>query len=67
MEEREFENWNETEADKRLTRMIEIAARTGYTLNAVVAAVGYVDNSIFLAVVESPSTLPRYMKSKSTP
>lgn len=45
--------------DKRLKRMIEIAEELDVSLDLVVAKVGRVDQKIFLAVSDSPSSLPR--------
>lgn len=53
--------------DDRLDRMIEICDRTGYTLDAVVAAIGRADQSIFDAVSDNPSLLPRYIQSSVKP
>lgn len=53
--------------DDRLERLIEIAEENGVTLDAVVEAIGRADQSIFRAVSDNPSLLPRYMKSKVSP
>lgn len=53
--------------DARLDKMIEIADRTGETLDDVVKAVGRLDQSAFERVAERPSLLPLYMKSKVSP
>lgn len=55
------------EVDRRLSRMIEIAEETGRTLDEVVAAIGREDQTVFAAVSDNPSLLPRYMKSKVRP
>lgn len=55
------------EIDRRLDQMIEIADKTGVSLDDVVAAIGRCDYSDFLAVSDNPSLLPRYMKSKVNP
>lgn len=54
-------------ADERLDKMIMIADQAGFTLDAVVAAVGRIDQTIFEAVSDNPSLLPRYMKSSVRP
>lgn len=56
-----------TEVDQRLDRMIEIADETGLTLDAVVAAIGRVDQKTFRAFSERPSSLPRYIASRVRP
>ena len=53
--------------DERLDRMIEIAERLGVPLDHVVKHMGRVDQTIFDAFSESPSRLPRYMKSSESP
>lgn len=53
--------------DKRLDRMIEIAEESGEPLDTVVKAIGREDQRIFNAVSESPSRLPRYIKSSVKP
>lgn len=55
------------EVDRRLDRLIWLADETGYSLDEVVAAVGRADQSVFCAVLDNPSLLPRYMKSSVTP
>ena len=54
-------------ADERLDRMIEIAATLDVPLDHVVKHIGRCCQSRFEAVSDSPSRLPRYMKSKVTP
>lgn len=56
MEAKEFEEKN---VDNRLNRMIEIADELDVSLDLVVEAIGRVDQKIFLAISESPSSLPR--------
>lgn len=51
----------------RLDRMIEIAVTENYTLDSVVAALGRCDQSVFDAVSDSASRLPKYIKSKLRP
>jgi len=53
--------------DERLDRMIEIAAAASASLDDVISAVGYANESIFRAVSDNPSSLPLYMKSKVSP
>ncbi len=53
--------------DKRLDRMIEIADELNVPLDHVVKHIGRCDQRTFDAVSDSPSLLPRYMKSKVTP
>ena len=53
--------------DIRLTRMIEIADMTGLTLDAVVDAIGRVDQKTFDKFSGSPEKLPRYIASKVKP
>ena len=55
------------EVDRRLDRMIEIADQLKVTLDQVVAAIGRVDQTVFDAVSDNPSLLPRYMKSSVRP
>ena len=55
------------EVDKRLDRMIEIAAETDYTLDQVVAVMGRCDQKTFRMLSARPSLLPRYMKSSVSP
>ncbi len=55
------------EIDKRLDRMIEISDLLGMSLDQVVAYMGRCDQRTFAALSESPSRLPRYMKSKVKP
>lgn len=55
------------EIDKRLDRMIEISDLLGMSLDQVVAYMGRCDQRTFEALSESPSRLPRYMKSKVKP
>ncbi|MGH1414859.1 MAG: hypothetical protein ACRBB0_15330 [Pelagimonas sp.] len=57
----------EAEVDARLDRMIELADDLDLTLDSVVAAIGRVDQSIFISFSESPSSLPRYIASKVSP
>jgi hypothetical protein len=56
-----------TDVDSRLDRMIEICDETGLSLDAVVSAVGRADQSVFDAVSDNPSLLPRYIQSSVTP
>ena len=53
--------------DRRLDDMLRIADATGYSLDAVVAAVGRADQRIFAAVSDKPSLLPRYIQSRDRP
>ncbi len=53
--------------DARLDRMIAIAEEVGASLDAVVSAIGYANESIFRAVSDNPSSLPLYMKSSVSP
>lgn len=55
------------EIDRRLDRMIEIADETGMPLDHVVKHMGRCDQTKFLILSESPSRLPRYMKSSVNP
>ncbi len=47
--------------------MIEIADELNVPLDHVVKHIGRCDQRTFDAVSDSPSLLPRYMKSKVTP
>jgi len=58
---------NKDAADDRLDRMIEIADLLNVSLDHVVQHIGRCDQSTFDAVSESPSRLPRYMKSSVKP
>lgn len=53
--------------DERLDKMIQVAKETGVSLDEVVKAMRYLRQTDFDAVSESPSRLPRYMKSSVTP
>lgn len=53
--------------DERLDAMIALAEATGESLDRIVRAVGGLDQSEFRAVIESPSTLPRYIQSSVSP
>lgn len=53
--------------DERLDRMIEIADKLDMPLDHVVQHMGRVDQRTFAALSESPSRLPRYMKSSVSP
>lgn len=53
--------------DQRLDRMIEIADELNVPLDHVVKHIGRCSQSIFEAVSERPSLLPRYIKSRVTP
>lgn len=53
--------------DERLDRMIEIADKLDVPLDHVVQHMGRVDQRTFAALSESPSRLPRYMKSSVSP
>ena len=53
--------------DRRLDRMIEIADEVGVSLDDVVRAIGYCDESAFRAVSDNPSILPRYIQSSDRP
>lgn len=55
------------EIDDRLDRMIEIADELDVPLDHVVKHMGRCDQSTFRAWSDNPSSLPRYMKSKSKP
>ena len=55
------------EIDRRLDRMIEIAISETLPLDHVVAHMGRCDQSAFAALSESPSRLPRYIKSSVKP
>ena len=56
-----------TEIDRRLDRMIEIAIELNVSLDFVVREIGRCDQTIFAAVSDKPSRLPRYMKSSVSP
>ena len=56
-----------TDADSRLTRMIEIADLLDVPLDHVVAHMARADQKIFRAYSDKPSSLPRYIKSKVSP
>lgn len=53
--------------DERLDCIIDIAKRTGLSLDRIVAEVGRAPQSDFDAFCESPSLRPRYMKSSDSP
>ena len=53
--------------DRRLDRMIQIADSEGLPLDHVVLHMGRCDHKAFEALSESPSRLPRYMKSSVNP
>ena len=53
--------------DQRLDRMIEIALSTNVSLDHIVFHMGRCDQSTFDAFSESPSRLPKYIKSKVKP
>ena len=55
------------EVDRRLDRMIEIAEELDIPLDVVVHYMGRCDQSTFRAFSDNPSSLPRKIKSKSTP
>ena len=55
------------EIDRRLDRMIEIAEELDVPLDHVVKHMGRCDQSTFRAFSDSPSLLPRYIKSRSRP
>jgi hypothetical protein len=55
------------EVDRRLDRMIDIAEITGASLDDVVKAIGRKDQTVFDAVSDNPSLLPRYIKSSVSP
>ena len=55
------------EIDRRLDRMVEMADELGVTLDHVVKHAGRVDQKIFRAFSDKPSSLPRYIKSKVSP
>ncbi|AEI70959.1 hypothetical protein [EBPR podovirus 2] len=58
---------DETEIDRRLDRMIEIADELDVSLDHVVKHMGRCDQRTFRAFSDNPSLLPRYTKSRSTP
>ena len=47
--------------------MVEMADELGVTLDHVVKHAGRVDQKIFRAFSDKPSSLPRYIKSKVSP
>lgn len=53
--------------DERLDQMIDIAKRTGISLDEIVAQVGRACQSDFDAFCESPSLRPRYIQSSDSP
>ena len=53
--------------DRRLDRMIELAAETGLSLDKIVAAMGWADQRTFDALSDNASLLPMYMKSSDKP
>ena len=55
------------DVDSRLDRMIAICDETGATLDDVVRAIGREDQTIFDAVSDNPSLLPRYIQSSVRP
>jgi hypothetical protein len=55
------------EIDRRLGRMIQIADELDVPLDHVVKHLGRCDQRTFDAVSDSPSLLPRYMKSSVMP
>lgn len=54
-------------ADRRLDRMIEIADEIGVPLDHVVRHMAYVEESVFRALSDNPSNLPRYTQSSVRP
>lgn len=55
------------DVDRRLDRMIEMADETGISLDQIVHAIGRVDQKIFEAFSDKPSSLPLYIASKVSP
>lgn len=53
--------------DARLDALIELADRTGYSLDELVPAIGRLDQKTFKACCEMPSILPRYIASRVSP
>jgi hypothetical protein len=53
--------------DERLDHMIQLARLTGISLDEIVEAFQFLDDSALLAVSESPSTLPKYIQSSVSP
>lgn len=56
--------YQETEADRRLDRIIEIADELNLPLDDVFQLLGRCDSSLFRTFSDNPLSLPRYMKSK---
>lgn len=54
-------------ADSRLDAMIDMASRTGISLDDIVRSIGRADQMTFEAASESPSRLPMYIKSSDKP
>lgn len=57
----------ETEINRRLDRMIEVAELLGVPLDHVIRHMGRCDQSLFEAFSDNPSLLPRYTKSSVRP
>lgn len=55
------------DVDARLDRMIELADQMQISLDDIVRAIGRADQTIFDAVSERPSLLPRYIQSRVNP
>ena len=53
--------------DQRLDELIDLADRTGHSLDDLVRAIGRADQKTFSACCEMPSILPRYIASKVSP
>lgn len=62
-----MEDIEEQEIDRRLDRMIEISDLLDVPLDHVVRHMGRCDQRTFREFSDSPSRLPRYIKSKSRP
>ncbi len=54
-------------AENRMDRLIELAEETGFSLDAIVRALARCDQTIFDAVSDNPSLLPRYIQSSVSP
>lgn len=53
--------------EKKLDLMIQLAEKTGVSLDRIVADLRQLDQTCLEAISERPSRLPRYMKSNVKP
>ena len=53
--------------DQRLDDMIDMAEKTGISLDEIVRTIGRADQTTFDAASDNPSRLPMYIKSRDKP